>query len=339
MTKSNLKAVAAVAGVSTSTVSRYLNGTLSLSEDTELRVIQAVDQTGYERQRRKPSTDANRRRVMGLLMPEVGNQYFGAIADAIVEAAEQQGFSVVIGSTLNHSRKQAKYVDLLSNLSVDGLLYIGNFPSNDALAGVISSGMPVVVVDEAQEGVPSVDSVLADDYSGAYQAVSYLTNLGHRRIALATGPADLHSVKERRRGYRDVLEKAGIDADDQLDIVGSFSDEFGAAVLTQILASKSRPTAVFAASDIIAIGLMVAARTLGVRIPEDLSVVGFDDIQTAQYVTPRLTTVRTPLDETARAAVSLLAERLESPQRKPREEVVSVALVVRESATREPPVA
>lgn len=313
-------------------MSRYLNGTLALRDETEQRILRAVDQTGYERQRRRPSADNGRRKVMGLVMPEIGNQYFGAIADAIIEAAEQQSYSVVIGSTLNHSRKQNKYVELLANLNVDGLLYIGNYSSNDALSAIIGSGLPVVVVDEKQEHLPPVDTVLADDYSGAYQAVSYLTSLGHRRIALATGPADLHSVRERRRGYRDVLERAGIDVSEQLDVVGTFSDEFGAAMLTQILAADERPTAVFAASDIIAIGLMVAARKLGVRIPEDLSVVGFDDIQTAEYMTPRLTTVRTPLDETARAAVSLLSEKLEAPQRAAQQEVVSVALIVRESA-------
>jgi LacI family transcriptional regulator len=330
--KASLREVADAAGVSTSTVSRYLNGTLALREETERRVIEAVDKIGYERHRRRPVQEETRLRVIGLLLPEIGNQYFGALADAIVEAAERQGSAVIVGSTLNNAHKQGSYVELLTTLNVDAILYIGNYASNKSLGAVAESGLPVVVVDEHQDNVPAVDSVLADDYSGAYQAASYLLSLGHRKIALATGPDRLHSVRERRRGFQDALINLGVDPSEQLDLSGSFSDEFGASALTKIIAAKDRPTAVFAASDIIAVGIMGAARSLGVRIPEDLSIVGFDDIPAAEYLTPRLTTVHTPLDETARVAVGLLADRLDDPRRPVRHEVTSVALVPRESA-------
>ncbi len=336
MAKASLQKVALEAGVSASTVSRYLNGTLSLKEETERRILDAVGRTGYEHQRRRPVSDDTGRRIIGLVLPEIGNEYFGAMADAVVEAAEQQGFSVVLCSTMNHRGKQNAYVDLIASLGITGLFYVGNFARNKALEQVISTGIPVVVLDEEQQGVPKADTVLVDDYSGAFQAVSYLVSLGHRRIALATGPDELHSVRERRRGYLDAITRAGLDPAPHADIVGTFNDEFGAAVLTQIIAADERPTAVFAASDIIAIGLVVAARSLGVRIPEDLSVVGFDDIPAAEYLAPRLTTVRTPLEETARMALELLAERLEHPDGPARSALVSVALEVRDSATAPP---
>lgn len=331
--KPSLQSVANAAGVSTSTVSRYLNGTLTLRKETEARILDAVHTTGYERQRRKHAVDPGRRRLVGLILPEIANQYYGLLADAIIEAADKQGFDTVVSSTMTNSLAQVRYVERLIALGVEGLLYVGNFSSNKALASASIAGLPIIVVDEEQRGVHDIDQVLADDYSGAYQAVSYLVNLGHRSIALATGPAELHSVRERRRGYRDVLVRAGIDPDEQIDVSGSFNAEFGATALTQIISSDLRPTAVFAASDIIAIGLMGAARSLSVRVPEDLSVVGFDDIPMSRLVTPALTTVHTALDETARRAVSLLGRRLdESGVSAVRVETTPVALVLRDSA-------
>jgi LacI family transcriptional regulator len=330
--KASLQKVATEAGVSASTVSRYLNGTLSLREDTERRILDAVERTGYEHHRRRAASETVSRRIVGLILPEIGNEYFGAISDAIIESAEQQGVSVVLCSTMNHRRKQAAYVELMASLGVSGIIYVGNYATNEALAEVVRSGLPVVVLDEVQAGLPPVDTVVGDDYSGAFQATSYLLSQGHKRIALATGPAELHSVRERRRGYQDALTRAGVDPAEQTDMEGAFSDEFGAAVLTNIIASQDRPTAVFAASDIIAVGLVVAARRLGVRVPEDLSVVGFDDIPAAEYLVPRLTTVRMPLGEISRAALELLVERMEDPGLPPRNARVSVALEVRDSA-------
>lgn len=335
--KTSLQAVAAAAGVSASTVSRYLNGTLTLRQDTERRILDAVASTGYERQRRRHAPDQGQRRLIGLVLPEIGNEYFGALADKIIESAEQQGLDVIVTSTMNHSRTQVRYVERLSALGVEGILYVGNFTTNRALASAAVGGLPVVVVDEDQRGLQRIDEVLPDDYSGAYQAVSYLVNLGHRDIALATGPAELNSVKERRRGYRDVLLRAGIDPDAQIDISGSFNAEFGATALTQIISADRRPTAIFAASDIIAVGLMGAARSLSIRIPEELSVVGFDDIPMAGLVTPSLTTVHTPLDETARTSIALLARRMDDAGAgESRFEKTAVALVVRESTAAPP---
>lgn len=334
MTKPTLQDVATAAGVSPSTVSRYMNRTLRLKEDTEQRIIDAVETTGYLRPRRGGAADAPlRNRTIALVIPDIANEYFGAIAKAIIESAEQQGYSVVLCATMNHRSKQTEYLELIMSLELSGLIYIGNFARNPALTPIAASETPVVVMDEKQSGLgAAVDSVVVDDYSGAFQAVSYLVSLGHRRIALATGPAELHSVRERRRGYQAALRRASIDLDEQIDITGSFSDEFGASVLTQIISAADRPTAVFAASDIIAVGLMVAARKLNVRIPDDLSVVGFDDIPAAEYVTPRLTTVRTPVEESARAALAMLIERIDDVRRPPREAMVSVALEVRDSA-------
>lgn len=332
--KATLNDVAHEAGVSASTVSRYMKGQLNLRPDTERKIIDAISSEGYVR----PSSRSDSAQgespggTIGVVVPEVGNDYFSRIADRVVAAAESNGYSVLVASTSNNSRRQLDYVRLLTSLGVDGLVYLGNYASNAALAAEVAADFPVVVVDEQLSGIPSVDTVLVDDYAGAYQAVAYLGSLGHERIAFVGGPAWLHSVQERMRGWRDALRRSGADADDQLILNGTFSEEFGAASLSHILATAKNPTAVFAASDTIALGLMAAARRLGMSVPKDLSIVGFDDVPAASLVTPRLTTIHTPVGQMASTAVTMLIERLDGSRRAAASRVTSVSLVVGESA-------
>jgi DNA-binding LacI/PurR family transcriptional regulator len=328
----SLHDIAETAQVAVSTVSRYLNGQLPLKPDTETRVLQAMEDLGYTRSARPTRTKTTRSGVIGLVVPQIGNTYFGRIADSVVIAAEAQGLAVLIVSTLNHSRKQLEYVELLADKDVAGLVYVGNYASNAALSGLIDAGMPVVVMDEALTGAPPVDTVLVDDYAGAYQAVGHLTAQGHDRIAIVTGPASLNSVHERRRGWADALRRADIDPEAQIALTGQFSEDFGTGALSRLLAAPEPPTAVFAASDTIALGMMTGARNLGIRIPEDLSIVGFDDSPGAGWVSPRLTTVRTPVDKMAASAVAALAERIDNPDRPPQMIITPVVLVVGESA-------
>lgn len=330
--RTSFRDIAAAAGVAVSTVSRYLNGQMILKPETEARVLQAMDALGYAQSSRRPNAPVVRLGVIGLVVPQIGNDYFSRIADSVVTSAESQGFSVLIASTQNHSRKQLEYVDLLAGAAVSGIIYAGNYVSNSALSSVIEQGTPVVVIDEALIGAPPTDTVLVDDYAGAYQAVAHLAALGHQRIALVTGPSSLNSVQERRRGYIDALRKANIDPDDQIQISGEFSEDFGVGAVSRLMAAKEPPTAVFAASDTIALGVMIGARNSGISIPQDLSIVGFDDSSGAGYVTPRLTTVRTPLDKMAAMAVAALIERIESPRRPAQTAITPVVLVVGESS-------
>lgn len=333
----SLHDVARTAGVSASTVSRYLSGQLPLRADTETRIREAITQLGYAPSRTKLAKASSAKSdapslTVGVIIPHLGDGYFGPIADEIVAAAEAQGWAVLVAASFSHKRREASYLDLMSSLSVDGVIFAGNFASNPTLGRVISSGMPVVVIDEAISELPPVDMVLVDDYAGAYHATTHLASLGHKSIALVTGPRNLHSVKERSRGYRDALKRVGIDPGTQFVSHGDFSEEFGAAALSHVLSSEHRPTAVFAASDTIALGMMRAARGLGIHIPENLSLVGFDDAPSAGLVTPRLTTVRTAVDKLAASAVALLTERMHDPTRSAETRIVSVSLVEGDSA-------
>jgi DNA-binding LacI/PurR family transcriptional regulator len=330
--------VARAAGVAASTVSRYLNGQLQVTPATAARLQDAVATLGYVPNVQAKNLARRRSGAIGFVVPEMSNPYFGSIADHVVEEVERRGLMVLLCSTRSQAVKESSYIDLLASGAIDGMLYLGSFRSNVRLAAAIHGGLPVVVVDEPIAGLPEVHSVVMDDYAGGYQAASYLVALGHRRIAFVSGPAELGSVAERRRGYIDALVMGGIDPEAQLNLPGHFTEQFGASVLPRLLVGPEPPTAAFVASDYIALGMLSAAETHGIRVPEDLSVVGFDDIRFSQYVRPRLTTIRSPVERLAQIGVELLFERLASTEpgarsdASARTETLPVELIVRESA-------
>jgi DNA-binding LacI/PurR family transcriptional regulator len=330
----SIQDVAALASVSPSTVSRYLNGILTLKGETKARVDRALEETGYVHRPRAKRPDAAPavRPTIGIIVPELTNPYFAVLAEEIVAAADQQSVSTVIFSAMNLPRNESHYLEVAQRLALDGLLYVGSSIHNDALDLAVKEGFPIVVVDEPQELGTEVSTVFQDDYSGAFQAVSYLVGLGHRDIGFVSGSMDVRTAQDRYRAYSDVLRQHGIDPAAQFRGIGSFTEEYGATALAQILASTRRPTAVFAASDIIAVGMAVAATSMRVRIPEDLTLVGYDDIPAAHHLSPPLTTVRSPLADTARAAVDLVVEAMRGPKRPARHIVVPVGMVIRESA-------
>lgn len=327
-----IQEVARAAGVAPSTVSRYLNGQLRVSPATEARMLDAVRDLGYVPNAQARNLARRRSGVVGFVVPEISNPYFGAIADYVVDAVERHGLLVLLCSTRSQAVREASYIDLLASGAIDGMLYLGSFRSNERLAAAIRGGLPVVVIDEPIADLPGVHTVVMDDYAGGYQATSYLVALGHRQIAFVSGPAELASVQERRRGYEDALRKGGIDPAEQLVLAGHFTEQFGMSALPRLLAGPRPPTAAFVASDYIALGMLSAAETHGVRVPGDLSVVGFDDIRFSQYVRPRLTTIRSPLERLAQVGVELLFERLAGGDSSARTEVLPVELIVRESA-------
>lgn len=328
----SIQQVAEVASVSPSTVSRYLNGTLALKGDTRSRVDEAIRETGYVHRPRARRAASERRLVVGVIVPELTNPYFAILAEEIVAAADQLSVSVVTFSSSYLLKNESRYVDLAQRLGLDGLLYVGTTAQNEALDDAVDGGFPVVVVDEPQELHTETHTVVQDDYSGAYQAVSYLLGLGHERVGFVSGSMETRTAQDRFRAYEDALRQRSVDPEAQFRGIGSFSEEYGASVLAQIMTSAPRPTAVFVASDIIAFGLLVAARSMGVRIPRELSVVGYDDIPGARYLSPPLTTVHSPLTETARAAAELIVDAIRSRGAKPRNIVVPAGMVFRESA-------
>lgn len=331
-----LRQVAQEAGVSASTVSRFLRGQLRTRPETEARIQEAMNSVGYSPPAPAGGAAAGAEprqgaAVVALVLPEIDNAYYGAIADYVVEEAERRGLTVMLCSTRNQRLREESYVDLLSGGTVAGLLYVGAHRNNSRLTALIREGFAVVVLDEEIDGVPPVDSVVMDDYAGGYQATSHLIQLGHQRIAFVGGPSELRSVQERHRGYVDALHKAQLEPDPRLRLSGPFGEQFGMTAITHLLSASPPPSAAFAASDLIALGFLAASETHGVHVPDDLSVVGFDDLRFSGFVRPRLTTVHSPVDRLAAIGVEMLVDRLRRPDLAPRTEVLPVSLVERAS--------
>ncbi|WP_369373664.1 LacI family DNA-binding transcriptional regulator [Promicromonospora sp. Populi] len=328
----SLRAVAAAAGVSPSTVSRFLRGTLTLRGETLVAVERAIRRLGYVAPLRGP---ARRTGLVGVVVPDLANAYYGTIAETVSASLRAQGRTALIVSARGATPADADAVARLLALAPDGVLYLAERRRDPAVHRIAEARIPLVLVDEAVDGAGDAPRIAVADYSGGWQAVKHLVSLGHRRIAVATGPEDLSSVRERRRGWHDALLGAGLDPDAQLRYSGRYTEAFGYEVLSSIMSvdAAERPTAVFIGADEVALGALTAARELGVHVPRDISVVSFDDVPAAAGTSPPLTTVRTPRGQLAERSVEVLMALLDgAPDEAAPSETLSVQLVVRESS-------
>jgi LacI family transcriptional regulator len=329
--RTTIREIADLAGVSIATVSRVLNGREDVSAETRESVQRVITEQGYTANRHARGLHAGRTGLVGVLVPLVYPVYFSAILAGAAEALYEQDMRVVLSPTQHEHTREVSLLDRLMHGATDGALIVLPSESSEELERALASGYPFVVVDPLMPLDDGVPSVSAAHMSGADQAMRYLLSLGHRRIGAITGPAGWVATEDRRRGYRAALASAGIPLDPALEVEADFEISEGEEAATQLLSTPNPPTAVFAFNDNIAIGTMRAARELGLRIPEDLSVVGFDDVELATIVTPRLTTIRQPLAEMGRTAVSLLVRLLEGQRIETLHIELGTRIIVRES--------
>lgn len=334
MAKVTVRDVAAATGVSVSTVSRYLNGHLHVRPDVAQRIDGAVSALGYRPHPAARGLATNSAHTIGLLVPGITNPFFARLAEEFeTRAYDAGGYSVLLCDTKSLSSRERDYTDLLAHGLVDGMVYCGMNPHNEILAAAIAGGLPVVLVDEDVAGLPPVSRVFVENAEGTCHATRYLLSLGHRRIAFLSGPGDLMTARERMRGYRKALEAAGLTCDEALVRAGPYTDAFGFAAFTDLWGQSQRPTAVLATSDYQAVGVLRAARGAGVTVPDDVSVVGFDDMPLSRYLTPALTTLHQPVEEMARQALDALLLRIEHKDQAAMTMVLPVELVVRDSVS------
>jgi LacI family transcriptional regulator len=325
-----IREVAGRAGVSPTTVSHVVNATRFVSHEIRTRVKEAMAELGYHPNAVARSLRRGRTHTLGLILPDSANPYFAELGRGIEAAAFGRDHSVVLCNTEGEELRERVYVDLLTRRQVDGLLYVPAGSRVDVLRDLLRQPLPVVLVDRDLPGAP-IDVVLSDKRSGAYLATRHLIALGHRRIGCIGGPSSLLMSGQRLQGYRDALAEAAIPVDEGLVLRGDYHPQSGWAAARSLLASPVPPTAIFAANDLMAIGVLRAAGELGRRVPDDLAVVGFDDIELASYTTPPLTTVSQSASEVGRAAVEILLQRLADPARPPVRRTLETRLVVRAS--------
>jgi LacI family transcriptional regulator/LacI family repressor for deo operon, udp, cdd, tsx, nupC, and nupG len=327
-----LKDVARVAGVSISTVSRVLTGSPLVNEETRARVQQAMDALDYRPNRvaRRLRRDTARASLIGLIVPDIQNPFFAELVRGVESVAQQHGYMVFLGNSDEDAAKEKRYVDLMLAESVDGLILPPSSDNAQALSALARAGLPVVCVDRRVPKV-TLDAVIADNVHGAYAAVDHLLRLGHRRIGFVVGRPQLSTSKERLQGYRTALEEHGLALDAALVREGDSRQSGGRDMARELLTLPHPPTALLVGNNLMTLGALETIHALGLRIPDDVAVVGYDDMPWALALDPPLTAVRQPSYELGRRAAELLLQRVEDPKRSTSLVVLQPELVVRQS--------
>jgi LacI family transcriptional regulator len=322
--------VAREAGVSYTTVSRVINNSKHVKPRTRERVLQVMESLGYEVNRQARSLAGGHSNIVGLLVPDLSTGYIGEIVRGIGDELNMSQYDLMLYTTHLRQAKESNYVVSLARGTVDGLLLV--LPRNPGAYFEIlhRQNIPYILIDH--QGIGEANAAVgATNQQGAYEATRYLLQLGHRRIGFVTGTMEMGCAQERLAGYRQALAEHGVAADPQLVREGDFHQPRGFTAGLELLSSPVPPTAIFASNDVSAFGVMEATREKGLRIPDDISVMGFDDIPQAGHVRPMLTTVRQPLEEMGRTAARLLLECIKNPGHIAKRVELPTSLVVRES--------
>lgn len=305
MPKVGIRDVAKLAGVSTGTVSRVLNDHPSVTQELRSRVSGIIEELGYTPDPSARSMRSKVSRLIGIIIPDLTNPFFSELVQSAEQVAAKHGYNIIVMTSFDHAAKEADRIRQLTSRKVDGIILV---PSNDFHTIKLPKGLPIVVVDRL---MPGYSGIASDHRNGVRLGVEYLLKLGHRRIGFISGPKHSVPANDRLKGYLEAMEHAGgavQNAGPPLIMETAFDYESGRSAGNYLLARArhERPTAIFASSDQQAIGCMRAAHDLGIPVPAALSIVGFDGIPLSSMTTPRLTTVKQPIQQIAAAAVAVL---------------------------------
>ncbi|MDM8085243.1 LacI family DNA-binding transcriptional regulator [Cellulomonas cellasea] len=304
--------VARRAGVSTATVSRAVNGTARVAQETLDRVQHAIDELGFRPTPAAQNLRQQRTRNIALVVPTITNPFFPELVAGVAPEITRRGSSLLLLST---DDPEGEATRVAQSRLADGILLVGSMERSGVRQRTPHLDLPVVAFDRAAASLRTT-VVQCDNAAGARAVVTHLAGLGHRHIAHLRGPRGLDVADQRARGHRRALLELGLDA--RLEVEGDFSEESGYAAALRLLDGPERPTAVFAANDLMAIGALAAFRARGVRVPEEISVAGFDGIRLGRYLHPTLTTYAQPIAEIAQRAVTLVLDAVDSGSPLPR---------------------
>ncbi|HZB02551.1 MAG TPA: LacI family DNA-binding transcriptional regulator [Actinomycetota bacterium] len=323
--------VASLAGVSKTTVSHVISGNRPVSTETRSRVETAIADLGYRPDGVARSLRTRRTHVVALIIPDITNPFYPVLSRGLEHALAETGYRTFICSSDGDTERELDFLAEVFDRRVDGIVLDSFHIGVDDVMSITRGGVPMVWIGGSPGAHPGVDSVRPDDEHGAFEATMHLVEHGHRAIAIVDGPAG--SGTSRRNGYLRALETAGIQPPSTHLVRSDWTREGGASALRRLLRSDPRPTAIFCSNDRSAIGVIDAAHERGLGLPDDLAVVGFDDIEEAAMTTPPLTTVRNPAFETGEEAGRLLGERMSGAYRGAARDVqLPATLVVRASS-------
>lgn len=329
-----IKDVARVSGVSYTTVSRVLTGFEFVKERTRQRVMEAAETLGYVANPHARSLVGGSSRIIGLLVPNLDNGYVGTIMQGIDIALAQANYDLVLYTSHRHPDKESYYVRAITNGLTDGLLLVAPLVPASYIEALREQDFPYVLIDQA-DATESSNVVEATNWQGAYDASQYLIQLGHTRIAFIKGSPVVRSAIDRLEGYKAALADNSIAALEELVIEGDYQQQTAYESVQSLLQSQQpAPTAIFASNDLSAFGAIDAVREYGLRIPDEISIIGFDDVPQASFIFPKLTTVRQPLEEMGQVAVKILLERITNQSKSPQRVALATKLIIRDSCGR-----
>lgn len=331
-----MKQVAEKAGVSTSTVSHVLNNTRIVSPDARARVQAAIADLRYIPSAVARSLKNDRTHTLGMMIPNNSNPYFAEVIQGVEDAAFKFGYNIILCNSYDEPKKQAAYIRVLLEKRIDGLILMASGSDEELSRLLADEDLPKVLVDREISGVQA-DVIQADHEQGAYLATKYLLDLGHTAIACVSGPKDLLSSRDRVSGYLRALREYGVKFRLDCLVNSDFTSQGGYLAFQQLLALPQRPSAIFVSNDLMAIGGLCAASAAGIRIPDQLSVVGYDDIALASFSTPPLTTIAQAKHEIGVVTARALVERIMNPDLPLKREKLSTQLIVRGSTMRYQP--
>lgn len=327
----SIKDVALRAQVSTTTVSHVVNHTRFVSDKVRAEVEAAIRELGYVPSAVARSLKSNTTKTIGMLIPNCSNPYFAEIVRSVEDHCFGAGYTLILCNTDDDPHRQGAYLQVLSEKRIDGMIIISTGEDADLLRLLQGLPIPTVLLDREMDEV-HCDLVETAHLQGGLMATQHLIDLGHRRIACLAGPADLNPSAQRIEGWRTALAQSGL-TDETADLLwhSDFSSQGGFATMQSILASRQPPTAVFVCNDLMCIGALSAAHEAGVRVPQDMSLIGFDDIELARFTSPALTTIAQPKHRIGVAAVDMLLERIQGGRVQARQVLLQPALIVRNS--------
>ncbi len=326
-----LKDVAKRAGVAPITASRAINDSGYVSDKTRKRVAAAVEELGYVPNRVARSLRSKQTQTLALVLTDITNPFWTTVARGVEDVANADGFSVILGNTDESESKEYGYVRVLLQKQVDGFLLVPAHSASRSVTLIQKQKVPLVVLDRAVSA--PVDTVRSDSVGGAYELTCHLLSLGHRRIAMLSGPREVSTAADRVAGYRRALTEVEITPDEHIVIYGAFTQPGGYDMTQEVLQFQPRPTALFAANNFIAVGAFRALREASLQVPEDMALVAFDDIPLTFTMEPFLTVAAQRAYEMGQAATRLLLKRLtEEEPTGPEEILLPTDLVVRRSS-------
>ncbi|MFK3960747.1 LacI family DNA-binding transcriptional regulator [Pseudalkalibacillus hwajinpoensis] len=325
----NMTDVAKLANVSTATVSRVIQNPDAVKERTRLKVLQAIEELNYQpnvlaRYFRRTET-----KTILVMVPSIENNVFPQMIAGIDLIANQSGYKVLLGNTYQDPDKAYSYLEELKQKQVDGVILLTTRLDNNVITD-IADKYPVVLTSDFIAGL-NVPTVAIDNISSARNAVEHLLQLGHQRVGMITGPLDIPLSRDRLKGYRQALLENGIGVDGVLIQEGDHHYESGYNQMNKFLALENPPTAIFAANDSMAMGAVKAVKAHGLRVPEDIGVVGFDNIQFSDIFEPSLTTVAQPFLEMGQRSMELLLKQINGETLTKKQHVLDTRLIIRDS--------